>query len=105
MLARFQPLTIVASLLLIVLGALCPKSSGDAPSTAPATRPTIGLTGPVGTTGEPKRTRILRIDKPGLYENYLMDAEWAETDAIHIKADRVTLRHCEIRNGRPDGIE
>jgi hypothetical protein len=45
------------------------------------------------------------IDKPGVYENYLIDADWADADAVRIKADRVTLRRCEIRNGKRDAIE
>jgi hypothetical protein len=71
----------------------------------PATAPTIGLTAPIGPKAEPHRVKTLRIDKPGVYENYLVDAEWADMDAVQIKADHVTLRNCEIRNALKDGIE
>jgi hypothetical protein len=64
-----------------------------------------GLSGPIGPVGEPKRVKTLVIDKPGIYENYLIDAEFADKDAVRIKADGVTLRNCEIRNGARDGIE
>ncbi|HEX7899854.1 MAG TPA: right-handed parallel beta-helix repeat-containing protein [Planctomycetota bacterium] len=64
-----------------------------------------GLSGPIGPVGPPTRVKTLLIDKPGVYENYLVDAEFAEVDAVRIKADGVTLRNCEIRNGARDGIE
>ncbi|HSI34531.1 MAG: right-handed parallel beta-helix repeat-containing protein [Phycisphaerae bacterium] len=65
-----------------------------------------GLTGPVGPRGaEPKRVGTFLIDKPGVYEDYLVDVQFAEFDAVRIKADNVTLRRCEIRNGRRDAVE
>ncbi len=64
-----------------------------------------GLLGPVGLRAAPQRVRTLQIDKPGAYENYLVDAEFAERDAVRIRADGVVLRNCEIRNGARDGIE
>jgi hypothetical protein len=68
-------------------------------------QPAAGLSGPVGVQGEPKRVRALVIDKPGVYENYLVDAEFRDVDAVRITADGVTMRNCEIRNGTKDGIE
>jgi len=68
-------------------------------------RPGVSAANPPGTRGEPRRVKTLLIDKPGIYENYLVDAEWGEVDAVRIKADGVTLRNCEIRNGRKDAIE
>jgi hypothetical protein len=64
-----------------------------------------GLIGPVGPRGEPHRVKSLVIDKPGVYENYLVDADFAAVDAVRIKSDGVTLRNCEIRDGTKDGIE
>ncbi len=64
-----------------------------------------GLVAPVGPRGTLTRVRTLTIDKPGVYENYLVDAEFAPQDAVRIKADGVVLRNCEIRNGARDGIE
>ncbi len=65
-----------------------------------------GLIADVGPRGTPKRARSLEIrDKGGVYENYLIEADWAERDAVRILADRVVLRNCEIRNGRRDAIE
>jgi len=65
-----------------------------------------GLIAEAGTRGTPKKARSLEIrDKGGVYENYLIDAEWADRDAVRILADRVVLRHCEIRNGLRDAIE
>lgn len=71
----------------------------------PSTRPTFGLTGAVGHLDNPKRVDALTIDKPGVYENYLIDTNFAARDAVRIKADNVVLRNCEIRNGRQDAIE
>ena len=72
---------------------------------APQEKAVAGLRGPLGPVGEPTRVKTLLIDKPGIYENYLVDAEFAEVDAVRIKADNVVLRNCEIRNGARDGIE
>jgi hypothetical protein len=73
----------------------------------PAAPPRIvpGLAAAVGTSGPVKKVRSLLIDKPGVYENFLVDAEFGEHDAVRIKADHVVLRNCEIRNGQRDGIE
>ena len=66
--------------------------------------PPPGLTGPVGTDGSPKRVSRLILDTPGVYENYLVDAEWGTRQAVKIMADGVTLRNCEIRNNRHNAI-
>lgn len=71
----------------------------------PSTRPVFGLTGAVGHLDNPRRLDALIIDKPGVYENYLIDANFVARDAVRIKADNVVLRNCEIRNGRQDAIE
>jgi hypothetical protein len=44
------------------------------------------------------------IDAPGVYENLLIDGEWADGTLLKIMADNVTLRHCEIRNGRHNAV-
>src|ERR1044071_249028 len=99
---RYTPLSLTFALLLHILAI----ASADSPSATPASQPVaIGLTGPVG----PRRATIpkqtLRVDKPGVYEDLLIDAQWADTDAVHIRADQVTLRNCEIRNALRDGVE
>jgi len=82
-----------------------PASAAPAAPPVLAKQPVIGLTDAVGPKGEIKRVRTLSIDKPGVYENYLVDAEWGDVDAVRIKADNVTLRNCEIRHARRDGVE
>ncbi len=67
---------------------------------AAALRP-IGL---VGTQANPKKVERLQITKPGIYENYLVDSQWAGGNRVKITADNVTLRHCEIRNASGNGI-
>jgi len=64
-----------------------------------------GLIGPVGAREDARRVRTLRIDKPGVYENILVDGEWADEDLVRITADDVVLRNCTVRNGRRDGVE
>ena len=64
-----------------------------------------GLTGPVGAGPGAKRVRTLRIEEPGIYENLLVDGEWAEEDLVRIRTDSVVLRNCTIRNGRRDALE
>ena len=66
---------------------------------------TPGLTGPVGPRKEARQVAFLDIRKPGVYEDLLVDVGWADRDAVKIRADNVTLRHCEIRNGRKDAVE
>jgi hypothetical protein len=64
-----------------------------------------GLTGPVGAGPDARRVQTLRIDKPGVYENILVDGDWTAQDLVRITADNVVLRNCTIRNGRRDGVE
>lgn len=80
------------------------KAPPPPPAAVPAKR-FPGLTGALGPVGPPTRVRSLVIDKPGVYENFLVDAEFGDHDAVRIKADHVVLRNCEIRNGSRDGIE
>jgi hypothetical protein len=65
-----------------------------------------GLTGEVGPRGAaPTRGPIEIRTKGATLENVVVDAEFAERDAVRVLADGVTIRHCEIRNGRRDGVE
>jgi hypothetical protein len=64
-----------------------------------------GLTGPVGARPDAKRVQTLKIDKPGIYENLLIDGDWIEQDLVRINADDVVLRNCTIRYGRRDAVE
>jgi len=64
-----------------------------------------GLTGPVGARPDATRLSRLVIDRPGVYENLLIDGEWGEHDLVRITADDVVLRNCTIRHSRRDGVE
>jgi Right handed beta helix region len=70
---------------------------------APIDKP-IGANGPVGCLDKPKKVERLEITKPGVYENYLVDSNWAGGNRVKITADDVTLRHCEIRNATGNGV-
>lgn len=75
-----------------------------APSRAVDANIRPGTSGEVGPGPQPKRVRQLRIDQPGLYENYLVDGEWGESTLVKITADGVTLRNCEIRHGKHNAV-
>lgn len=66
----------------------------------------IGLTkrGHVGCLKNPKKVSRLQITKPGVYENYLIDSNWATGNRVKITANNVTLRNCEIRNAAGNGV-
>jgi len=65
-----------------------------------------GLIGPVGPRGEPReKVKLLDLREKAVVEDTLVDAEYAERDAVRIRADGVVLRHCEIRNGMNDAVE
>jgi hypothetical protein len=64
----------------------------------------VGASGTLGTQANPKTVNRLEITAPGLYENYLVDAQGKGGNIVKITADNVTLRHCEIRNGSGNGI-
>src|SRR5687767_6898005 len=104
---RFRPAALLlvaaaAALWTVLAPARLPAGPPDARSEQSVA---IGPTTRPGPRGEPRhRTRTLLADKPGaVYEDHLIDADWADADAVRIRADRVTLRHCEIRNGLRDG--
>jgi hypothetical protein len=64
----------------------------------------IGPQGKVGCLENPQVTSRLEISKPGLYENYRIDAGGSGGNIVKITADDVILRNCEIFNGTGNGI-
>src|SRR5688572_16770499 len=64
----------------------------------------VGVQGPIGCLKNPKKIDRLIIDKPGVYENYLVDSNWQGGNRVKITADKVTLRHCEIMNASGNGV-
>jgi hypothetical protein len=46
----------------------------------------------------------LVITKAGVYENFLIDGQWAPTTLVKITADNVILRNCEIRHTTKNAI-
>lgn len=64
----------------------------------------VGTHGVVGTLENPKVVNRLEITKPGVYENFLVDAQGKGGNTVKITADGVTLRNCEIRNGSGNGV-
>jgi len=73
-------------------------------SSAAFSKGSVGTSGEIGTDANPKKVNRLEISKPGVYENYLVDGNWASGNLVKITADKVTLRNCEIRYGRGNGI-
>lgn len=66
--------------------------------------PLAGTTGRVGTLEKPKLVHRLEISKPGVYENFRVDAQGKGGNIVKITADDVTLRNCEIFNGSGNGV-
>ena len=66
--------------------------------------PAIGASARAGCRSMPKRASRLAISESGVYDNLLIDGEWTESTLVKITADQVTLRHCEIRNGKHNAI-
>lgn len=92
---------------LLILGTLL-FLSGLVPASAtaqPAPPPAVGVRGSVGCGPDAKAVQQLDVTQAGVYENLLIDGGWGSRDLVRIDADGVTLRRCEIRNGRRDGIE
>ncbi len=75
--------------------------NADGPVLAPIG---VGASPSVGCRENPRRVERLIIREPGVYENILVDGQWAEKQLVKIQADDVVLRNCEIRNGRHNGI-
>ncbi len=64
----------------------------------------VGTRGAVGVLSNPKTVSRLEITKPGVYENYLVEAQGAGGNIVKVTADGVTIRNCEIRNATGNGI-
>src|SRR5688572_26032125 len=64
-----------------------------------------GLSGPIGAGPDARKVQTLRIDKPGVYENILVDGDWIDQDLVRITTDNVVLRRCTIRHARRDAVE
>lgn len=92
--------TLVAVFTFVVFG--FPALSADRVA-LPFKKP-VGVRGPIGCRESPKRVDRLLITRPGVYENYLVDSEWAGGNRVKITADNVTLRNCEIRNATGNGV-
>jgi hypothetical protein len=78
----------------VAMVAIQPSQAADA----------IGANDNVGCLPNPKRVNRLVIDAPGVYENILVDGEWGDSTLVKIKADDVTLRHCEVRHGKHNAV-
>jgi len=74
------------------------------PPELPRGVPAIGVQGPVGCDSKHKTVKRLIIEKPGVYENILVDGRWTDRTLVKIPVDGVILRRCEIRNGTHNGI-
>lgn len=66
--------------------------------------PLAGTMGKVGTLENPKLVQRLEISKPGVYENFRVDAQGKGGNIVKITANDVTLRNCEIFNGSGNGV-
>lgn len=66
--------------------------------------PPAGTSGKAGTLENPKTVHRLEITKPGVYENFRVDAQGKGGNIVKITADDVTLRNCEIFNGSGNGV-
>ena len=72
-------------------------------ATANAETP-IGVQGNVGAPADANIVNRLVITTPGVYENLIIDGNFAAGNLVKIKADNVTLRNCEIRHSAGNGI-
>ncbi|MCZ7649361.1 MAG: right-handed parallel beta-helix repeat-containing protein [Planctomycetota bacterium] len=66
--------------------------------------PPVGPRGPIGAGAGAKQVNELVINKPGVYENYVVDGEFKGKNLVQIKADGVTLRNCTILRGAGNGV-
>src|SRR4051812_47897247 len=87
----------LAAVLLLAAAAPEPREADGADGTS---APAIGARHDVGSGPSPRRVRHLSITEPGVYEDILVDGEWDGSTLVKVLADGVTLRRCEIRNGR-----
>jgi hypothetical protein len=64
----------------------------------------LGARGSVGCGVNATRVEHLSIMRPGTYENMLVDGQWTDSTLVKINVDNVTLRNCEIRNGKHNAV-
>jgi hypothetical protein len=64
----------------------------------------FGTQGAVGCGQTPRRLNRVVITQSGVYENLLIDGEWAATTLVKITADDVTLRNCELRHTTKNAV-
>lgn len=64
----------------------------------------VGTHSVVGTLANPQTVARLEITKPGVYENFLVDAQGAGGNIVKVTVDNVTIRNCEIRNATGNAI-
>lgn len=64
----------------------------------------VGPRGQIGCLENPQVTSRLEITKPGVYENFLIDAGGRGGNIVKISCDDVILLNCEIFNGSGNGI-
>jgi hypothetical protein len=81
-----------------------PSPAGERGAAGAVAGKPVGVRGVVGCLKAPKKVDRLLITRPGVYENYLVDSNWAGGNRVKITADKVTLRHCEIRNATGNGV-
>jgi hypothetical protein len=86
-------------LILAFLAGLTAIGTSAEPAPAP-----LGASGSVGCGKNATRVERLSITQPGSYENMLVDGQWTDSTLVKITADNVTLRNCEIRNGKHNAV-
>lgn len=96
-------LVVLASLATPTLVILLMASEQDKDPPGAVGKP-VGVQGLVGCRENPRQVERLEITRSGVYENYLVDSNWAGGNRVKITADNVTLRHCEIRNATGNGV-
>ena len=69
-----------------------------------AADPAIGAPDNIGCRDDAKQVERLSIKGPGVYENIVVDGQWGDSTLVKITADDVTLRNCEIRNGKHNAV-
>ena len=74
------------------------------PSAGKTLQSKVGVRGHVGCLANPKKAQRLSITKSGVYENYRIDGKWVDRNLVKINSDNVTLRNCEIFNGRHNAV-
>ena len=87
----------------ILLTCLIPLAVAEVP--AAARNVAAGLNGAVGAGRGARVVRELRINKPGVHEDIIIDGKWGDHDLVRIRSDNVVLRNCTVRFGRRDAVE